>query len=249
MTGLKAQTCYIASCPSYTYHQQSNERPNAVKFQSVDIGKAASAATIIFRALRKSIIEGDLSDGDPLRQDEIARAFNTSRIPVREAITMLEQQGLVKAVRYKGAVVACLSMQEADEIFDFRCLLEPEVIRAAVPKMTPEILSTARGHLEQFAAAQDPMEYGNLNRLFHSTLYAASEMPYHISVIENSMDRIDRHLRAQLVMTDGIERSNQEHLAILSACEVGNAEKAAQLTYTHIHDAMVSLQEQLQSSK
>jgi len=219
-----------------------------LKFQSVDIGKTASAATIIFRSLRKSIIEGDLSDGEPLRQDEIARAFNTSRIPVREAIAMLEHQGLVKAIRYKGAVVACLSMQEADEIFDFRCLLEPEVIRAAVPKMTPEILSNARGFLEKFAAAQDPMEYGDLNRLFHSTLYGASGMPYHISVIENSMDRIDRHLRAQLVMTDGIERSSQEHLAILQACETGDADQAASLTYAHIHDAKVSLQEKLRSA-
>ncbi|AZV79373.1 GntR family transcriptional regulator [Parasedimentitalea marina] len=219
-----------------------------MKFQSVDIGKTASAATIIFRSLRKSIIEGDLSDGEPLRQDEIARAFNTSRIPVREAIAMLEHQGLVKAIRYKGAVVACLSMQEADEIFDFRCLLEPEVIRAAVPKMTPEILSNARGFLEKFAAAQDPMEYGDLNRLFHSTLYGASGMPYHISVIENSMDRIDRHLRAQLVMTDGIERSSQEHLAILQACETGDADQAASLTYAHIHDAKVSLQEKLRSA-
>jgi len=222
--------------------------PNTLKFQSVDIGKTASAATIIFRSLRKSIIEGDLSDGEPLRQDEIARAFNTSRIPVREAIAMMEHQGLVKAIRYKGAVVACLSMQEADEIFDFRCLLEPEVIRAAVPKMTPEILSNARGFLEKFAAAQDPMEYGDLNRLFHSTLYGASGMPYHISVIENSMDRIDRHLRAQLVMTDGIERSSQEHLAILQACETGDADQAASLTYAHIHDAKVSLQEKLRSA-
>ena len=221
--------------------------PNTLKFQSVDIGKTASAATIIFRSLRKSIVEGDLSDGAPLRQDEIARAFNTSRIPVREAITMLEQQGLVKAIRYKGAVVACLSMQEADEIFDFRCLLEPEVIRAAVPKMTKEILTNARGFLEQFAAAEDPMHYGDLNRKFHSTLYGASGLPYHISVIENSMDRIDRHLRAQLVMTDGVERGNQEHLAILHACETGDIDQAAKLTYAHIHDAKTSLQEKLQS--
>ncbi len=219
-----------------------------MKYQSVDIGKTASAATIIFRSLRKSIIEGDLNDGEPLRQDEIARAFNTSRIPVREAITMLEQQGLVKAVRYKGAVVACLSMQEAGEIFDFRCLLEPEVIRAAVPKMTVEILNDARSFLEQFAAAQDPMDYGDLNRRFHATLYGASDMPYHISIIENSMDRIDRYLRAQLVMTDGIERSNQEHLAILNACETGDADLAAKLTYAHIHDAKLSLQEKLRTA-
>lgn len=216
-----------------------------MKIATVDIGKTASASRIIFESLRKSIIAGDFKDGAPLRQDEIAKAFNTSRIPVREAITMLEQQGLVKSIRYKGAVVACLSMQEAGEIFDFRCLLEPTVIRAAVPRMTAESLETARGYLEDFAAAKNPMDYGTLNRKFHATLYAASDMPYHISIIENSMDRIDRYLRAQLVMSDGIARSNQEHLAILQACEAGDADLAACLTHAHIHDAKVSLQEQL----
>jgi DNA-binding GntR family transcriptional regulator len=217
-----------------------------MKFKAVDIGKTASAATIIFNALRKAIIEGELSDGDPLRQDEIARSFNTSRIPVREAITMLEQQGLVKSVRYKGAVVATLSMEEAAEIFDFRCLLECEVIRAAVPNMTPEIIETARGYLEAFAKAKDPMEYGDLNRMFHKTLYSASGLDYHTQVIENSMDRIDRYLRAQLVMSDGIDNSSREHLEILEACEAGDADRAAKLTRAHIADARRSLQEHLE---
>ena len=215
------------------------------KFQAVDIGKTASAAVIIFNALRKAIIEGDLTDGDPLRQDEIARSFNTSRIPVREALTMLEQQGLVKTVRYKGAVVAALSMQEAGEIFDFRALLEAEVIRQAVPNMTPEILDQAQEFLERFSAASDPMEYGDLNRGFHATLYRASGRPYHLNVIENSMDRIDRYLRAQLVLSGGMSRADREHQAILDACRQGQADVAAQLTADHILGAKVSLEDHI----
>ncbi|UWQ92554.1 GntR family transcriptional regulator [Aliisedimentitalea scapharcae] len=217
----------------------------AGKFQAVDIGKTASAATIIFNALRKAIVEGDLSDGDPLRQDEIARMFNTSRIPVREALTMLEQQGLVKTVRYKGAVVAALSMQEASEIFDFRAFLEAEVIRQAVPVMSSGVLDQAQQFLEKFAAASEPMEYGDLNRGFHATLYRASGRPYHLSVIENSMDRIDRYLRAQLVLSGGMSRADREHQAILDACRKGDADKAAQLTADHILGAKASLEEHI----
>lgn len=215
------------------------------KFQTVDIGKSASAASIIFNALRKAIIEGELADGEPLRQDEIARGFNTSRIPVREALTMLEQQGLVKTERYKGAVVAGLSMEEAAEIFDFRALVESEVIRRAVPNMTPEVLDQARACLEQFSAADDPMRYGDLNRMFHETLYCASALPYHLSVIDNSMDRIDRYLRAQLVLSDGMARANREHLDILEACARGDADKAAKLTAEHIRGARDSLEEHM----
>jgi DNA-binding GntR family transcriptional regulator len=215
------------------------------KFQAVDIGKTASAATIIFNALRKAIIEGDLSDGEPLRQDEIARLFNTSRIPVREALTMLEQQGLVKTERYKGAVVAALSMQEASEIFDFRALLEAEVVRQAVPNMTAEVLKQAEDYLERFARATDPMEYGDLNRGFHAALYGASNRPYHLKVIENSMDRIDRYLRAQLILSDGMSRADQEHRQILDACRSGEAETAARLTADHILGARDMLEHHL----
>ena len=212
------------------------------KFKAVDIGKTASAAMIIFNALRKAIVEGDLSEGEPLRQDEIARMFNTSRIPVREALTMLEQQGLVKTERYKGAVVATLSMQEASEIFDFRALLEAEVIRRAVPQMTPELLDKAEGFLERFAKATDPMEYGDLNRAFHGTLYEACGLPYHLQIIGNSMDRIDRYLRAQLVLSDGMNRADREHRLILDACRSNQAEQAAQLTADHILGAKETLE-------
>ena len=214
--------------------------------KSMDIGKSASAAELVFEAVRKAIIEGELYEGEPLRQDELARLFNTSRIPVREALTILEQQGLVKTVRFKGAVVAGHSLEEASEIFDFRALLEAEVIRQAVPNMTPKILQNARVAIEQFSKVTDPMEYGDLNREFHETLYRASGLTYHMSLIVNSMDRIDRHLRAQLVISEGTKRANLEHLNILSACENGNAHLASQLTAEHILGAKHSLIKRIQ---
>ncbi|MGR3616197.1 MAG: GntR family transcriptional regulator [Paracoccaceae bacterium] len=213
--------------------------------KAVDIGRTASAATIIFNALRKAIIDGDLADGEPLRQDEIARMFNTSRIPVREALTMLEQQGLVKTERYKGAVVAALSMQEAAEIFEFRAMVEAEVMRRAVPNMTADLLETAEGFLEKFSVASEAMEFGDLNRQFHETLYSASNQPYHLLIIGNSIDRIDRYLRAQLVLTDGMVRADREHRAILDACRAGESARAAQLTADHILSAKKTLKEKL----
>jgi DNA-binding GntR family transcriptional regulator len=91
-----------------------------LKVDFVDISKTSSASKIIFSALRKAIIEGDIAVGTPLRQDEIARSFQTSRIPVREALSRLEEQGLIKTHRFKGAVVVGLSADEASEIFDLR---------------------------------------------------------------------------------------------------------------------------------
>ncbi|MFC3181990.1 GntR family transcriptional regulator [Cypionkella sinensis] len=213
--------------------------------KGVDVSKMVSAGGLVFEALRRAIIEGELKDGDPLRQDEIAKLFHTSRIPVREAITMLEQQGLVKNHRFKGAVVVGLSIAEACEIFDFRCVVDAHVIRAAVPHMTPALIAEARAICDSFASSTDPMRWGDLNRAFHITLYQASNLPFHLATLSNAMDRLDRYLRAQLLLTDGHARSNAEHLGILEACARGDADAAADLTVAHIRSAQHALQQHL----
>lgn len=217
-----------------------------MKIQAFDISQAASATTIVFDALRLAIIKGDLKEGEHLRQDEIARAFNVSRIPVREALLKLEQHGLVKTQRYKGAVVSALSVEEATEIFEFRSLLEPEVIRRAVPRMSQAVIDEARSCCDAFAQAENPMHWGDLNRRFHATLYEASALPYHMEALNNAMDRVDRYLRAQLLLSDGMDRANREHIAIVEACAARDAERAAELTRVHILGARDSLLRHLQ---
>ncbi|HUH48592.1 MAG TPA: GntR family transcriptional regulator, partial [Mycoplana sp.] len=189
-----------------------------MKLDAVDVRQAASAADIVYEALRKAIIEGDLAEGENLRQDQIAQMFNTSRIPVREALSRLEQQGLITTQRYKGAVVAGLSIEEIEEIFEFRAMLEAEVMRLAVPNMDRRMLDVARAYCEEFGQEPDPAKWGETNRLFHYSLYEAAGRPYYLQIVRGSLDRIDRYLRAQLTLTDGVQRAKREHQAILEAC-------------------------------
>jgi len=219
-----------------------------MKLKSMDISATASASSIVFDALRKAIIEGQFEEGEPLRQDEIARLFNTSRIPVREAISRLEEQGLVKTQRYKGAVVAGLSPKETAEIFDLRALIEPEIIRDAVPRMSKELLANAREKCAAFSSATDPLTYGDLNRDFHETLYSASDLKFFQEIADNAIDRVERQIRAQLVLSDGMGRAGREHFGILEACENGDADLASRLTREHIQGAKASLLKHLHQS-
>lgn len=212
-----------------------------MQFKSVDVSQTASATSIIFDALKQAIVEGELKDGTPLRQDEIAKMFNTSRIPVREAILKLEEHGLVTSQRYKGAVVSSLSQEEVSEIFNFRALLEPHVIAQAVPRMCANTLRMARDHCEALADSTDSLEWGDLNRKFHATHYAASGLAYHLAAIDNALNRIDRYLRAHIMMSDGVLRANSDHFRIQEACEAGDAQQAAELTFKHIHEARQNL--------
>ncbi|MBA8906930.1 MULTISPECIES: GntR family transcriptional regulator [Aminobacter] len=205
-----------------------------MKLETVDIRQAASAADIVYEALRKAIIEGDLAEGENLRQDQIALMFNTSRIPVREALSRLEQNGLITTQRYKGAVVAGLSIEEIEEIFEFRALIEAEVIRLAVPKLTGKTLDAARRHCQAFDSEANSAMWGEINRNFHYSLYEAARRPYYLQIVRASLDRIDRYLRAQLTLTNGMSRARREHKGILDACIAGDADKAAELTRDHI---------------
>lgn len=212
-----------------------------MKFNATNVRASASAADLIFEALREAIFTGEIQAGEHLRQDALAEMFNTSRIPVREALSRLEQQGLVKTERYRGTTVTSLSVDEVREIFEFRALLEGEVIRYAVENMDDETLETARRACDAFATETDSAHYGELNRDFHYALYARAERPYYLKIVSQALDRIESYLRAQLVLTDGMERARREHLGILEACVARDKELAAKLTREHILGASASL--------
>jgi DNA-binding GntR family transcriptional regulator len=212
-----------------------------LKLRTTDLGAMPSPADVIFEALREAIVEGRLQDGETLRQDHIARLFNVSRIPVREALARLEEQGLVTTQRHKGAVVSSLSVEEIAEMFEFRSLIESEVIRHSVRNITDETLAEARTYAEAFAAEPDSGRWAALNRQFHYTLYRDCARPYHLQVVSKALDQIARYLRAQLVLTHGIERARREHEGILMAAMARDADAAAELTRAHILGASRSL--------
>ena len=144
--------------------------------------------------LRKAIIEGELTEGEPLRQDEIARLFNTSRIPVREAIFAARGTGARQdAAATRAPWSRAFRHPKRQKSFELRALLEPEIIRNAVPRMSEECLAEARSHCQAFSDSTSPMAWGSLNRVFHRTLYSASDLGYFIEVADNAMDRVERY--------------------------------------------------------
>ena len=136
-----------------------------MQIRKVNVGNAPSAADVVFENLRRAVISGALKDGHPLRQEEIARHFNTSRIPVREALTRLEQHGLAQVRRYHGYTVAQMSSAQIEEICRFRALVEGEVVASAVPRTSDANLALARKSCEAFAKERDPVLWGERNDL------------------------------------------------------------------------------------
>ncbi|SOC06941.1 GntR family transcriptional regulator [Rhodobacter maris] len=213
----------------------------ALKFESSDLSKTKSATDIVFDALRRAIVLGDLEQGAALRQEEIAGAFNVSRIPVREAISRLEQIGLVETRRHRGAFVTDLSVSEIEEIFRLRALVESDAIRHAVPHMTSAVLAAAEAAHQAFARATAPADWIGENRRFHCTLYSAGGQRLYVGVIDTLLNLSDRHLRAQLSLGEAHSKAVAEHAELLLACRAGDAELAATLTLRHVEGAKRSL--------
>ena len=103
---------------------------------TTDTGGAASARIAAF--LREEILHGRFRPGDRIRQEDIAERFGSSRLPVREALRMLEAEGLTEHEPNKGARVPRLSQHDVDVIYQMRERLEPLALIESLPKLTGE---------------------------------------------------------------------------------------------------------------
>jgi len=204
-----------------------------------------SLSSAVAEKLREKIVQGDIQEGEQLRQDAIAQEFAVSRIPVREALRQLEAEGLITIVPHRGAVVSLLSCDEIEELFEIRAILEPEVLRVSIPNLKESDFANAEKILETYDTALrdegDVSEWGCLNWQFHSTLYAGAHRPQFMNVIRTINYNGERYIRLQLYLTRALERARKEHHMLLALCRKRNIEDACELLARHIRTAGKSL--------
>lgn len=191
--------------------------------------------------LREKILSGEIKAGEPLRQDALAKEFEVSRIPVREALLQLEAQGLVHFEAHKGATATELSSSKIDELFNMRVLLECFALEKAMEKMTPQAISEAGKILSDFDEALQTGTHvdtwSDLNYAFHETLYKPAELPETLEIIKSLNTKCDRYIRMQLLFTTGVDKAEKEHHEMLEYCAAGNTQAAVDLLKAHISEA------------
>lgn len=212
-----------------------------------------SLTSAVADKLRERIIHGDIPEGAQLRQDAIAAQYQVSRIPVREALRQLDAEGLIAIVPNRGAIVPALSPDDIEELFKIRALLEPEVLKLSIPRLTGDDLSRADSILRKFVdelRRDDHVSgWGRLNWQFHSTLYSRANQPRFMAIIRNVNNSGERYTRLQLYLTHGMKRANEEHHQILELCREREIPAACKLLREHILHAGRSLKEALQQRR
>lgn len=216
------------------------------RWKAEPIPRQSLSAAVIER-LREKILSGELREGQQLRQDVIAAEFEISRIPVREALSHLAAEGLIKIIANRGAIVSALSPEEIGELFETRAVLECYLLRAAISNLKEEDFTRAEEILQQFEESlEDETEaksWGHWNWLFHSTLYAPSDRPVMMGFVKTLNHNCDRYTRLHLVFTRKLHLAGEAHRKLLQACRTGDPQIASEALWSHIVDAGQYLKE------
>jgi DNA-binding GntR family transcriptional regulator len=212
-----------------------------------------SLTSAVADKLRDQIIRGEIPEGAQLRQDAIATQYQVSRIPVREALRQLDAEGLISIVPNRGAIVPALSPADIEELFSIRALLEPEVLKLSIPRLTEEDFAQAAAVLRKYVGElrrEDHVSaWGRLNWQFHSILYSRANQPRSMAIIRNVNNSGERYTRLQLYLTQGMKRANEEHHQMLELCRQRDVPAACDLLREHIRYAGESLKRVLEQKR
>jgi len=198
---------------------------------------------MIASALRDAILEGAFAPGERINQDELAEAHGTSRLPVREALRLLESEGLVTLVANTGAWVSELSLLECEEMYRMRERLEPLLLNLSVEALGDDLIS----HLADLATAmersEDVEEFLRLDREFHLSPVAMAPTKVLGETVVALWNRTQHYRRAATrLYTSGRDlRVHYDHHLIVGALRDRDADGAEQALGTHIRRSRLQL--------
>lgn len=195
-----------------------------------------NASARVADSLREAITQGDYPPGSRLRQEEIAARFGASRVPVREALKSLENEGLVTLVANTGAWVSRLTLAECEEVYQARERLEPLLLRYSAPGLGAAKLDTLEKLAARMTETDDVAEFLVLDREFHMTSYSAATTLMLGDLVSRLWNTTQPYRRAYtLLINEHSQRIvHDEHHLLVTALRDGDVESAERTVESHI---------------
>lgn len=202
-----------------------------------------TAPEVVADALRDAIHRNEYAPGEQLHQEEIARKFGISRIPVRDALRQLQGEGLVDLYPNRGAFVSNPSPEELREVFQLRTILETHALRLAVAQYTAEDLARCGELLEQLERTKERAEWSRGDHAFHTALYAPCGQTRTLGLIEHLRGSVNRFYFLHFSPDKNGAANDREHRQLLAACERRDADEAVGLLEAHLMRALREVEE------
>lgn len=158
-------------------HRMEGNRPAHPYLGGKQLPLPQHTRTAATRLIRDAIVEGTLEPGRRLKEEELARELGISRTPVREALLTLEKEGLVELPPKRGATIKAFTLEELDDAYELRALLEGHAARLAALRMTPAALKLLKKSCERFERLLQVENVRGLvkeNLLFHDIILDAA---------------------------------------------------------------------------
>lgn len=233
---------YLASPSDCILHSTGSTK---LRSGSMKIAQPASPLRIsrqplvrqIADRIRSSIVEGYFQIGEQLSETLLAEQFNVSRTPLREAFRVLESDGIVESLPYKGVRVFTMSPGELDSISEFRRTLEVAALQTIIkrdPQSAAAALSTIVDNMEAAVESNDRLGFSRHDTQFHDALINLSGNPYLVRAYVIVYERL-AVLRNLLNRDEGaMVRSVDDHRKIVQLIESGDFDAAETFLSTHI---------------
>jgi DNA-binding GntR family transcriptional regulator len=197
-----------------------------------------SAERLAYDHLRDRILRGEISGGTPIRQQDVADALGLSRIPVRDALRHLSAEGLVKIESNRRVIVTSVTLDDVQEIFSMRSVLEGLAARIAVSNfsdLTLQRLTFLVERMERAEAHKD--EWLRLHEEFHDFICSQSKMPRLRREVERLRVAVEPYLRAFITTHRMAELRSSKHRGLLIALRKRNGDLAERAMRAHVECA------------
>lgn len=203
---------------------------------------------VVFHTLREAILKGELKPGERLMELQLASKLGVSRTPIREAIRMLEQEGLAVTVPRKGAEVAKMTEKDMEDVLQIREALDELAVSVACEKITEEELEKLHDAMVEF---QQASQTKNIKRvaeadvLFHDIIYQATGNPKLVSMLNHLREQIYRY-RVEYLKDEKIYPAlMQEHELIVEGLRERNKEKVTKVMQAHVENQAAAVKEMI----
>ena len=207
---------------------------------------------VVFNTLRDAILRGDLQPGERLMEIHLAKKLGVSRTPVREAISMLEQEGLAVTYPRRGAQVAKMTVKDLDDVLEIREVLDTLAASLACRNMNSDDinnLTAACADFEKATRGNDIREVVRTDEAFHNVIYEASGNPRLRAILLNLKGQMYRFRFEYVKVKSNYPFLIKEHKDILEALKTRNEEEVIKHTKKHLVNQMESVRQVILSQE
>lgn len=207
--------------------------------------KPVVASQRVADVLAERILSGELRPGERIKQDELAAELEISRIPVRDALRILESRGLVSLKANAGARVTALTVKDMDSSYQIRELLEPLLLADSIPHLTDADIAAMAAVKQRLDRIEDLDEYLPLSREFHWIAFSRHQSPMLAQIVERLWDTTQSYrlayARLSMQEAERMQTMRDERDLLFRAIRDRDVDLAPSLLVPHIRRTRMAL--------